>query len=191
MVSSADEARHIVDCAKYLPKGHRGVALQVAHDDYRPGPVLNKLCAANQRTALMALIETVPGLESVEEIAAVPGINVLHRWILNKFYFDALYDVFVVGLTKLIAFIARTVDTWIVDGAVNGTAVLTRWLAGCTGIFDNRVVDGVANGAAALTHSGGQILRQTHGGRIRHYVLVVFASAVIVLLIVVTAAHSL
>jgi len=75
MVASADEARHIVDCAKYLPKGHRGVALQVAHDDYRPGPVLNKLRGANQRTAVMALIETVPGLEGVEEIAAVPGID--------------------------------------------------------------------------------------------------------------------
>ena len=75
MVESADEARHIVDCTKYLPKGHRGVALQVAHDDYRPGPVLKKLRDANKRTAIMALIETVPGLESVEEIAAVPGID--------------------------------------------------------------------------------------------------------------------
>jgi len=133
----------------------------------------------------------MPGMRYSAKIAAVPGINVLHRWILNKFYFDALYDVFVVGLAKLIAFVARMVDTWIVDGAVNGTAVLTRWLADCTGIFDNRVVDGVANGAAALTHSGGQLLRQTHGGRVRHYVLVVFASAVIVLLIVVIAAHGL
>ena len=75
MVESADEARHIVDCTKYLPQGHRGVALQVAHDDYRPGPVLKKLRDANRRTAIMALIETVPGLESVEEIAAVPGID--------------------------------------------------------------------------------------------------------------------
>ena len=37
MVGTAEEARHIVDSMKYHPAGRRGVALQVAHDRYRPG----------------------------------------------------------------------------------------------------------------------------------------------------------
>src|SRR5262249_53329701 len=45
MVGSADEAKQILDCMKYYPDGARGVALQVAHDDYRPGPVPAKLAA--------------------------------------------------------------------------------------------------------------------------------------------------
>src|SRR5271170_5331488 len=37
MVGSAAEARHILNSMKYTPQGGRGVALQVAHDRYRPG----------------------------------------------------------------------------------------------------------------------------------------------------------
>src|SRR5215475_10351197 len=39
MVGSAAEAKAIVSCIKYHPEGSRGVALQVAHDRYRPGAV--------------------------------------------------------------------------------------------------------------------------------------------------------
>src|SRR6267154_6909822 len=35
MVSTAEEARQIVNAMKYHPAGGRGVALQVAHDRYR------------------------------------------------------------------------------------------------------------------------------------------------------------
>lgn len=79
MVGSAEEARHIVDCMKYTPEGHRGVALQVAHDRYRPGPVKQKLAAANKRTTLFAQIETAPGVANAEAIAAVPGVDCL--WV--------------------------------------------------------------------------------------------------------------
>ena len=79
MVGSADEVRHVLDCMKYAPHGSRGVALQVAHDRYRPGPVMPKLRTANRRTTLLAQIETVKGIENVEEIAAVPGVDCL--WV--------------------------------------------------------------------------------------------------------------
>ena len=71
MVGTADEARHIVDCMKYHPEGKRGVALQVAHDDYRAGAVKDKLAAANRRTTLFAQIETADGVKNAEAIAAV------------------------------------------------------------------------------------------------------------------------
>ncbi|MGH6929225.1 MAG: aldolase/citrate lyase family protein, partial [Dongiaceae bacterium] len=58
MVGNAAEARHILDCLKYVPDGRRGVALQVAHDRYLPGPVMDKLAAANQKTTLFCQIET-------------------------------------------------------------------------------------------------------------------------------------
>ena len=38
MVGNVDEARHILNSMKYTPDGGRGVALQVSHDRYRPGP---------------------------------------------------------------------------------------------------------------------------------------------------------
>jgi len=75
MVGSADEARQIVEQARYVPEGQRGVALGIAHDHYAPGPVLDKLAAANQRTLVYPLIETREGLENVEEIMAVEGVD--------------------------------------------------------------------------------------------------------------------
>jgi len=79
MVGSADEAERIVACAKYAPRGARGVALGIAHDDYTGGSVAEKLAQANRRTVIFALVETREGAENVEQIAAVDGIDGL--WI--------------------------------------------------------------------------------------------------------------
>ncbi len=79
MVSSKAEAEEIVAHMKYPPQGHRGVALGIAHDRYQPGPTGKKLAAANRRTALVALIETAEGIENIDEIAAVKGVDCL--WI--------------------------------------------------------------------------------------------------------------
>jgi 2-keto-3-deoxy-L-rhamnonate aldolase RhmA len=79
MVGSAAEAKHILDCMKYYPEGGRGVALQVAHDDYRPGPTKDKLAAANKRTTFFAQIETADGVKNAEAIAALPGVDCL--WV--------------------------------------------------------------------------------------------------------------
>src|SRR6478752_10078751 len=61
MVGNVEEVRHIVDSMKYHPAGKRGVALQVAHDRYRPGSVNDKFAAANRRSAFFCLIETAEG----------------------------------------------------------------------------------------------------------------------------------
>src|SRR5690242_16084711 len=79
MVSGPKEARHILDCMKYTPDGKRGVALQVAHDRYRPGPVNEKFAAANKRTTLFCQIETAEGVKNADAIAAIPGVDCL--WV--------------------------------------------------------------------------------------------------------------
>ena len=65
--------------AKYPPDGRRGAAFSIAHDDYRGGSIPETIRSANEETLLIAQIETARGLENVEEIAAVPGIDAL--WI--------------------------------------------------------------------------------------------------------------
>ena len=79
MVSSAAEARHIVNSMKYTPQGARGVALQVAHDRYRPGAVTQKLAEANHRSTLFCQIETAEGVENAEAIAAVEADRLARR----------------------------------------------------------------------------------------------------------------
>ena len=79
MVSSGEEAAQIVAHAKYPSQGHRGVALQVAHDRYQPGPVLKKLRDANKRSTIFAQIETPDGVTNADDIATAEGIDFL--WI--------------------------------------------------------------------------------------------------------------
>jgi len=79
MVGTPAEARAILDCMKYVPLGHRGVALGVAHDDYTGGAVLDKLAAANERICLFAQIETVEGVKNADAMAAIDGVDCL--WV--------------------------------------------------------------------------------------------------------------
>jgi 2-keto-3-deoxy-L-rhamnonate aldolase RhmA len=79
MVGSAAEATQILNSMKYTPDGGRGVALQVAHDRYRPGSVKDKFAAANQRSTLFIQIETAEGVENADSIAALPGVDCL--WV--------------------------------------------------------------------------------------------------------------
>jgi 2-keto-3-deoxy-L-rhamnonate aldolase RhmA len=79
MVGSAEEAKAIVHAIKYHPEGGRGVALQIAHDRYRPGAVKDKFAAANKRTTFFAQIETAEGVKNADAIAAVPGVDCL--WV--------------------------------------------------------------------------------------------------------------
>jgi 2-keto-3-deoxy-L-rhamnonate aldolase RhmA len=78
MVESAAQAREIVEYARYAPAGSRGVAVYHA-DDIEPDGLPATLAKANREVLLMAQIETVAGVENVEEIAAVDGIDLL--WI--------------------------------------------------------------------------------------------------------------
>jgi 2-dehydro-3-deoxyglucarate aldolase/4-hydroxy-2-oxoheptanedioate aldolase len=77
MVESAETARAIVAATRYPPAGVRGAAFGVAHDDYRPGAVADKIARANAQTIVIAMIETAKGVDQVEQIAAVDGVDLL------------------------------------------------------------------------------------------------------------------
>lgn len=79
MVESAVQAQAIADATRYPPVGRRGAAFGFAHDDYEGGSPLDKINAANEDILVIAQIETERGLDAVEEIAAVDGIDVL--WV--------------------------------------------------------------------------------------------------------------
>jgi 2-dehydro-3-deoxyglucarate aldolase/4-hydroxy-2-oxoheptanedioate aldolase len=79
MVESAGQARSIVESCRYPPIGRRGAAFGFAQDDYLGGDVGQKIRAAHERTLIVAQIETERGLDNVEAIAAVEGIDVL--WV--------------------------------------------------------------------------------------------------------------
>ena len=79
MVSTVEEARHIIDSMKYVPVGKRGVILRAANDCYSAGPTQEKLAAANERTTLVVQIETAEGVENAEAIASLEEVDCL--WV--------------------------------------------------------------------------------------------------------------
>ena len=79
MVDSEAQARSIVEATHYPPKGRRGAAFGFSHDDYMPGSPQDKMKAADANTLVIAQIETERGVEAVDAIAAVDGIDVL--WV--------------------------------------------------------------------------------------------------------------
>ncbi len=77
MVESAEEARRIAEATRYPPRGRRGAAVGIAQDDYSGGDVKAKVAALDERTLVIAQIESERGLAEVDAIAATPGIDVL------------------------------------------------------------------------------------------------------------------
>jgi len=95
MVESHQQAQAIVQYAKYPPMGRRGAAFGVAHDDYENGDVLTKIQSANDEGLLIAQIETAQGVEKVDEIAAVDGIDIVwigHFDLTNSLGIPAQFD---------------------------------------------------------------------------------------------------
>jgi len=63
---------------------------------------------------------------NADSIAA--SMRPVHQFLVNKWYFDELYDASVVRGTLLITRIIRWFDDTVIDGIVNGTATWTRAL---------------------------------------------------------------
>jgi 2-dehydro-3-deoxyglucarate aldolase/4-hydroxy-2-oxoheptanedioate aldolase len=78
MVESAEEAAEIVSWTRYPRRGVRGAIFGGAHDDYAGGDIAEKMRIAEERTIVLAMIETEKGVANAEEIIAVEGIDGAH-----------------------------------------------------------------------------------------------------------------
>jgi len=77
-IETADEAAEVIRWAKYAPLGNRGLALGGAAHDYGPVPDPHTTMAAtNEATVILIQIESQEAVGRIDEIAAVPGLDVL------------------------------------------------------------------------------------------------------------------
>ncbi|MHC1692655.1 MAG: HpcH/HpaI aldolase/citrate lyase family protein [Sphaerochaetaceae bacterium] len=73
LVSSAEEAKRAVSAAKYAPKGERGFAFCRANEyGHRFDEYSRK---ANDETVVIVMIETKQGVENINEILSVDGVD--------------------------------------------------------------------------------------------------------------------
>ena len=78
-IETAGDAARVVESCRYYPEGRRGAAFSIAHDDFLPGDVANKTRAANDSMLCGLLIETARGVENIDAILAVPGVDLI--WV--------------------------------------------------------------------------------------------------------------
>jgi 4-hydroxy-2-oxoheptanedioate aldolase len=74
MVESAEQARALVSATRYPPQGVRGVGSGLARSSRWNG-YPNYLHEANAQVCLLVQVETAAGLQRVDEIAAVEGVD--------------------------------------------------------------------------------------------------------------------
>ena len=79
MLSTEQQAQGLVNWSRYAPIGNRGLGTPGAHTNF--GAMGEKpesfMARQNEITLAIAQIETKEAIENIEEIAAVPGIDVL------------------------------------------------------------------------------------------------------------------
>ncbi len=76
MIETRDQAEQLAAWCRYRPQGRRGIGFGSGHDDYQRGDVLPRMQAANERTLVIALVESALGIDNIEEIASVEGIDI-------------------------------------------------------------------------------------------------------------------
>jgi NADH-quinone oxidoreductase subunit L len=95
-----------------------------------------------------------------------------HQVLLNKYYIDEFYQAFIVRPVMWATTAFWTVDERVVDGVVNASATFTRLYANWSGLLDRWVVDGSVNGVAVLVQSGARLFRLAQTGIVQNYLLV-------------------
>ena len=111
------------------------------------------------------------------------ALKPLHTFLLNKWYFDELYEATVIGGSKALSRGLAWFDLHVVDGLVNLAAQLGVFASFLIGKFDNYVVDGAVNGVASATIGSGSILRRLQTGKLYHYVFALAGGALVIFLI--------
>ncbi len=77
LVRSAAAVQLAVSLSRYPPEGRRGVALKRAHGNYANAGVGPYSAQANADVAVLVQVETREALESIDEIAAIDGLDCL------------------------------------------------------------------------------------------------------------------
>jgi NADH-quinone oxidoreductase subunit L len=130
---------------------------------------------------LLALVVYLFGWINPGRVAS--ALRPVHTFLVNKWYFDELYEATAINGTKALSRALGWFDLHVVDGLVNLCAQLGVWASFLVGKFDDNVVDGAVNGVATATIESGSFFRRFQTGKLYHYVYVLAGGVLIIFLL--------
>ncbi|MFQ5739595.1 MAG: NADH-quinone oxidoreductase subunit L [Acidobacteriota bacterium] len=95
----------------------------------------------------------------------------LHELVFNKYYVDEAYDLLFVHRAKGLGSALSWFDATVVDGLVNGSALMTRITAWVSGQADLQIVDRMVNLVAETVHFLSSRFRRLQTGLTQRYAL--------------------
>jgi NADH-quinone oxidoreductase subunit L len=110
--------------------------------------------------------------ETKEQFAGV------HRFLMNKWYFDELYSALLVRPAVVVATWARWFDQTVIDNVLNWLGRTTVRVARFDGAVDLGIVDGLVNLTGNVVFGVGNWLRNVQTGYLRSYILFMAVAAV-------------
>lgn len=75
-VETRDQTLKIMESVKYPPKGIRGSAFGIAHDDYKGGDIEFAIRNANEEIMIVVQTETAKSVDNIDQILSVGGIDI-------------------------------------------------------------------------------------------------------------------
>jgi NADH-quinone oxidoreductase subunit L len=95
----------------------------------------------------------------------------LHTFLIEKWWFDELYDVMFVRPVHVISSWCAAIDRNVFDGFLHFMArsavVVSQW----DRTFDEQIIDGFVDRLAGATYATGRIFSYLQTGRLRQYVM--------------------
>ena len=158
---------------------HSGKYTEALHQAHYPAMFLSLALAG--LGILMAFI--LYQWKKVSPDKLVDKFRPLYSFSLNKWFVDEFYHATFISGTLSLSQVLAWFDNKVVDGLVNGSAAVTRFISYLSGWFDNNVVDGMVNFTAFFSGFIGLSFKRLQTGKVQTYVVFVIFSVLILLLI--------
>ena len=108
----------------------------------------------------------------------------VHRYYIDDFYMAAI----VRPIRDRVSAGVNWTNQNLIDGVVNGAAIVTRGLSRIIAWFDRSVIDGFVNAAGGVTGTSGGLLKYLQSGNVQWYAVLLFVGVIAITIVFITVA---
>jgi len=168
-----------------LPWLHHGFATFVYHGEiHHPQPnYLLMLISTIVAVSGIFLAWLIYYKKAISADMLAEKFRPIHTLLYNKYYFDELYDFIIVKPLLAFARFWWSFDVNVIDGLVNLTGAATVLWSDIEQWFDTWIIDGAVNGSGWVVRKGASVLRYLQTGSVQFYAMFMLLMVVVLALV--------